>query len=103
MDDQPDLFASLAARDAALASVSEHTQEWQDEAMAALRRLPVGFAGTGEEIGWAMGVGSPPDPHAWGAFVNSARRAGLICRTGAWRPMQVVSSHARLTPVWRRV
>lgn len=41
-------------------------------------------------------------PNAWGAFINSALRSGLIEPTGKYRAMRDRRSHGRETRVYRR-
>lgn len=106
-DDEPDLFAGLAARDEALALVGANSQPWMTQALTTLpRAVPLGFVGIAEDFKGLLlgaGVGPPHHPNAWGALTRCALDAGLLERTGAWEPMKIVSSHARLSPVYRRI
>jgi hypothetical protein len=105
-DDEPDLFAALAARDEALERVLENSGPWRHEALAAVGALPPGWTGTGEDIRRATTGAGLPAPHhhnAWGGITNAAKRAGLIEPLHVWRPMTGERSHARQTQVWKRV
>ena len=42
-------------------------------------------------------------PHIWGVLTSVCLKKRIFERTGVWRPMETVSSHARLTPVYRWV
>lgn len=105
-DDEPDLFAGLAAKEEALDRVAENSGGWWDEAMTSLRKVPLGTEGTAEKFGRLMregGLGPPHHPNVWGAFTNRALKAGLLEDLDTRRPMEKPSSHARRTPVYRRI
>ena len=103
-DDQPDLFESRKARDAALKDVADHSQPWMDRALAFLPLLRVEFSTvTGEQVRlWLEKRLEPPHHHnAYGALINTAIKRGILIPTGCLVPMAVKKSHARKTPVYR--
>ena len=80
---QPDLFdgpASRAARDGAIAQVSEHNELWMDQAVARVAKLP------------------PMTGPFGGALGRVCQERGLLVRTGRHVKMTAVRSHARETP-----
>lgn len=100
---------SKSERDAALVVVTEHEkQEWRvlhDRELArwldqqgAMPFLPEDFRR------WFLARGHDDPHHAnvWGAMWLQCVKAGWIERTGAFRQMACRSSHARLTPEWRK-
>jgi hypothetical protein len=97
---------AVGARDAALARVSDNAGPWMTYARAAIvAHLPDGWRGTAEDCRVALlraGVEPPHHHNAWGALIKSC--IPLILRpTGEWRNMRTEKSHARSTPVYRRV
>lgn len=105
---QLDLVASLEARDAGIAQVSDSHVAWIEDARDGIRwlrsngMLPLEV--TGEDIRVALlaaGMPAPKRPHAWGALMRTLATGGAIEDTGRSVHMRDVRSHARRTPVWR--
>jgi hypothetical protein len=97
-----DLFTAAAARDAALATVEANAGTWPARALAAFADLGFGRQMTGEQIRHEVGamVGPPHHHNAWGALIAIAVKRRLVEKTGEYRKMQDVQSHARSTPVY---
>lgn len=51
---------------------------------------------------WFLARGNPHPHHhnVWGAMWMSAARQGLVKKTGCYRHMQEIRSHARITTEW---
>lgn len=99
-----DLFEAADARDRALKLVSEHAGDFMQRGEAAIRALPAGWRGTGEELRlYVEALGIEPHHHnAWGALIRVCVTAKWIRWTGEHEHMKTAKSHARLTPVYRR-
>jgi len=103
IEHQLDLFdgpASQAARDDALAQVTEHNELWMDQAVARVAKLP---PMTGPFELWRKrllddGLEPPLHHNAWGALGRVCQERGLLVRTGRHVKMRAVRSHARETP-----
>ena len=93
------------ARDIGISDVLETNAAWRDDAWAGVRRLPLGWTGTGEDIRLLLEAeGIVPDHHnAWGGLINGCVREGMLEWTGALAQMATQRSHARATKVYRRV
>ena len=106
MSGSGDLFGKSAAeqeRDMAFAAVAARGGTWRNRALAALSLIR-GFAGTGEDIRIKLlmqGLAQPHDQHAWGEFINAAKRLGKLDPTGQYRKMRTKKSHARKSEVYR--
>ena len=92
-------------RDAALAQVGGHNQDWMIEGvlLAAVNLCPSEEV-TGEEIQERLihkGLGHPKHHNAWGALIRQLVSAKLLQPTGRVRKMKKPSSHARQTLVWQ--
>lgn len=101
--DGPDLFEALERRNRAFDELDASQVPWIDFSLDKLLELPVGTEGTGEDFRAMlldMGVATP-HPNAWGALIATARRRGLLYKTGEYRKMRQPKSHARETPVYR--
>lgn len=88
-------------RDRVLALVSTNAGEFMSIALGELKSLK-GRQLTGEEIREHLllrGI-SPHHPNAWGAFVRTAIRKGMLEETGVLSKMRAKSSHARRTMVY---
>lgn len=92
-------------RDSGIARTSSANAQWMDAALYRISQLTSGTECTGEQIreGITRRVGSPNHVNAWGALIRTAASRGILARTGDWVPMTDPNSHARLTPVWKRV
>jgi hypothetical protein len=103
--DQPDLFGGRADRDAAFETLKARSRAWFDAGIAHIGLLPVGWRGTGEELGITLmpHIGLPHHHNAWGALVAHAGKRKLLAKTGQRAPMRRRSSHARGTDVWERI
>lgn len=101
-----DLFGdALHARDDALAQVSFNAGDWMIHARARVAALPFGWTGTAEDIRVLLMNNGLPAPHhhnAWGALIKSCVPRFLV-PTGETRNMATRRSHARRTPVYRRM
>ena len=92
-----DLFASRAARDAALESVERPSLTDQLEAFLLRQR---GRLMTGEDIRVESGL-EVGHHNAWGASIMQLKKRGILGETGEFRQMRLVKSHARMTPVYQ--
>lgn len=98
--------AAAVKRDAAIRKVMQNAPpEWQAKAVEVVRRLPSGWEGIGEAIRREVRreIGPPHDPHAWGGLIMTLRRSGVLVKTGRYAPMTGEKSHARESPVLRRL
>jgi len=103
---QLDLLDALKARDVAIDLVSANADGWMAVGLALLGTFPIGQEGTGEDFRLRLRDKGLPNPHhhnAWGALILSAQRRQLLLKTGEMRHMRQKKSHARLTPVYRRI
>jgi len=94
-----DLARGRRARDEGMAKVQDETlTEYADRMLEAF----VGYRWTGEDVrAYIEGMGySPGHPNAWGAVINALVRRGRLEKTGEYRQMRRVSSHARVNPVY---
>jgi hypothetical protein len=57
----------------------------------------------GEDFRSAGRIEEPHHPNAWGAVWATATRSGLVSETGTLRKMRAPGSHARRSPVYRKV
>ena len=104
MTGQYDLFASKAARNAAVQQVADNAPEFIERALSAIDALPAGTIVTGEDVRrilTAYGI-TPHHHNAWGALIREAVRQQLLRPTGRYRQMRDVSSHARQTAEYIR-
>lgn len=97
-----------SARDAGIDQVVEHNQKWSHEVLDYIEgHIPVGWAGTGEDIRHLVleaGLNHPKHHNAWGAVIMTAiRHRGLLSKTGRLLPMRDRTSHARATWEYIRV
>jgi hypothetical protein len=92
--------ASREAKEEGLAKVHSPTLTQRLATIVRWRKDLVEF--TGEDLRIILNDESY-HPNAWGAAINALIRKGLIVKTGEYRQMKVVSSHARTTPVYRKV
>jgi hypothetical protein len=94
-------------RDQGIKQVSEHNENWMDEAIRAVKLwIRLGFLNedfTGEDIRiqCLKLMGHPRHPNAWGALINTLIKRKIIVPTGEYRAMKDSSSHARKTPVYK--
>ena len=90
-----------AARDEAMATVEAFSDpEWVklvDDFIGLLAATGRPF--TSDDV-WRMGVVKPREPRALGPRFMAARTAGLIERTGVWRPTAQVLRHACPIAEW---
>jgi hypothetical protein len=102
---QLDLFAARAARDEGLERVCK--EPWMERALRMIgKTVPRGGEMTSEELReWLALAGLEPPHHhnTWGALTMAAVRRGLLEDTGRTGQMRGPKSHARRTPIWRRV
>jgi hypothetical protein len=103
-----DLGAARAARDEALEITEERAGEWFVERVKEVMALPKGMEFTGEDLRYLLlerGAPDPPNPtnNVWGSLIGHCSRLKVIERTGERRPMRQVTSHGRMTDVWRCV
>ena len=94
---------------AGIAAAAAHSgQPWQDSAFASLQSFiasaqarPLVFMAE-QARSWAekRGLAEPPDPRAWGAVMQRAKREGLIHGAGYAESMNP-EAHCRPTRLWR--
>lgn len=99
-----DLPAGELARDTALVRAEAGAGDWFADAVAAFPLLPLSDTFTGEDVRRVVldRLGKPRHHNAFGALINTLVRSGSIRRTGEYRPMRDVRSHARRTPVYAK-
>jgi hypothetical protein len=100
---QPDLFASVDARDEAIARVGANADQlWASRAAAAVRNAARWGTFTTDDV-WATlereGV-TTHEPRALGAVMKQLERDGTIRPTGQWVQTRRASAHARPIRVW---
>ena len=101
-----DLVAGVAAKRAGMEQVLNNAGEpWQDRAMSLMRQfVRVRREFIGEEFrlfAVERGLPEPHHPNAWSALWRAVAAGGLARITDRTRPMQVVRSHGRRSPVWQ--
>jgi hypothetical protein len=105
-DEQPDMFeGARAARDEGLDRVEANNSAWMDHALVLIRENVFGEM-TGEELRLtlrSLGLPAPAHHNAWGALVRTAICRKLLAKTGAYSQMRTTRSHARETPVLRKI
>ncbi len=103
-EEQFDLFAGRIERDAGLRSIAKNNREWFRGAILVIHRLPRGWCGLPESIRPQIEreVGAPTHSNAYGMLISKAIRRGLLRRTGRRKPMELVSSKARMTDEYLR-
>lgn len=96
--------AGQKERDRILAMLRDKNAQWMENVRLALRQLPYGYRGTGEDIRLEIVkyTGHPKHHNAWGAAINVLVEEGMLVDTGQSIPMITPSSHARDTRIWRR-
>lgn len=94
---------AIAEKETGIERTLEANTEWRDRAFAAVRQLPLGWTGTGEDIRVGVVRDDPKSPNAWGGLINRAIKAELLRYTGEYKPMTTPKSHGRRTPVYERV
>ena len=104
--DQYDLLKSAQARDVALDQVAENAETAGDFSTLAyniVMKIPKGWVGTGEDIREIVEREVTPHHHnAWGAFISLLCRYEIIEKTGEYRKMRQIKSHARATAVYKK-
>jgi len=93
-------------RDQGIQQVSEHNENWMENALTASKRFVFyqGLTGTftGEDIRFAcQWLPQPKSSNAWGALINTLIKRKIIVPTGEHRHMKDSRSHARSTPVYK--
>lgn len=104
-DRQLDMFnaaAGAAARDASITQVELSTAEWQDEAIAAIRKVALAQPTLTTDDVWRV-LGRDPDleGRAMGAAMRSASKLGYVERTDLTQKSQRVACHRRDLRVWK--
>ena len=102
MNQLPDLFTAVEARDAGIKKVSEPEHDWLCAAHNLIRMYPEREA-TGEDLRiWVEErIGPPHHANVTGAMIMGACRKGIIVKTGEYRQMKRKESRARVNPVYR--
>lgn len=101
----PDLEGGRRARDRGMDRVMESEQAWRRQAMIAIRQLPAGWRGTGQDIREILAKQGLPRPHhhnCWGSLLNGCVREGLLVWTGQMGTTRLKKSHARAIKIYRR-
>lgn len=92
-------------RDAGIAQTQLGQDEWFARALMMIRALPRSWEGISES--WRpiieAKIGPPRHHNTWGALTMTASRYGIIVDTGVRVKMRLRRSHARKSPIWRRV
>lgn len=92
--------SARSTRDSALDRVAANSNPYPERALSEIAKLRGEY--TGEEIRLRLesSIGRPHHHNAWGAIINQAVRRGLLRKTGEYRQMSTIKSHARATPVY---
>jgi hypothetical protein len=100
----PRFTEAQAARDEGMSRVAKNSGDWMSKALDAVKALPAGFEGTGEDIRLKIEprCGKPHHHNATGALIRTAINRGML-RYVAHRQMKTEKSHARSTPVYVRI
>lgn len=101
-----DIQTGEAARDEAIERVDEHNKHWRESVLALIERLPHGWTGIGEDIrllALEEKLGKPHHHNAWGGVIMGAVKRKLLVDTGERRKMRVTASHARQSPIYRKI
>lgn len=85
-----------------MAKVMNGNKEWRQHGIDAVKALPVGWKGTGEDIRHLVKE-LPSHPNAWGSLVSALLKAELIYPTGDYQAMKDKTSNSRKTPVYERM
>jgi hypothetical protein len=84
----------------AIELVDEHAPpEWRDEAFVFVTRYLESHEFMFVDDLWDAGLPAPPEGRALGAVFQRAVRAGLMVKSGQFRPS--IRSHLTEKPVWR--
>ncbi len=98
------LFTGQVLRDEGIKTVTEHNESWMELCLKSIERVTwQSFTGEDVRFHCSKMVGLPHHSNAWGALINSLVKRGIIEKTGEYRPMRDDNSHARSTPVYRRL
>lgn len=98
--------AAEQRRDEILRNMIERHGPWNRRALSYIRVLTPGEEFTGEQIKLSvleMGLEPPEHHNAWGSVIKMALKRGMLEPTGEYRNTETVRSHARRTPVYRRL
>ncbi len=100
-----DIDAGKSLRDAAFARVRENGRLWLTYAIVVFPTLDLPEEFLGEDVADALRevLGEPHTPNAFGSLMSKLIEVGLITGTGRWATMRRPGSHARRSPVYRRV
>ncbi len=104
------LFTGELLRDEGIAKVSANNESWIELSVKEVQRFTLqsdaGYGTfTGEDIRFwcSRTIGCPAHSNAWGALINTLLKRKIITPTGEYRAMRDDNSHARKTPVYRRL
>jgi len=87
-------------RDEGMARAEAHAPDgWNDAAFEFVRAYLETHDDLFVDDLWEAGLAEPPSPRALGPVLQRAARAGLMARTGEYRPS--ARSHLSPKPVWR--
>lgn len=100
---QPDLLTYAEAEEAARAGMTQATEsageQWGAYAVAFIRTYATQNPTVFVDDLWEAGLERPAQPKALGPAMRSASAAGIITKTGEYRPSR--SSNLLPKPVWR--
>lgn len=105
---QLSLFESRKARDEGMEKTRSKNSVWLKLCLTTISSsLWHEWVGSGEDLrDWLLApprnMPSPTHPNAWGSLIREATTKGLIEKTGRYVQMRQKSSHARMTPEYRR-
>lgn len=95
---------ALEKRNAVLDAVADRNTGWLALAAAEMAKLEPGQTGIGEDyrrILLERGVPPPKHPNAFGAFIATMARRGVLVPTGEYRAMREAKSNGRKSAVYR--
>ena len=99
-----DAAEAIEARNAVLDAVADRNTGWLALAAAEMAKLEPGQTGIGEDyrrILLERGVPPPKHPNAFGAFIATMARRGVLVPTGEYRAMREAKSNGRKSAVYR--
>lgn len=100
---QLSLIEAMEQRNDVLDAVGDRNSGWLALAAAEMARLDPGITGIGEDFRRILrerGVPDPKHPNAFGAFIATMARRGVLVPTGEYRAMREARSNGRKSAVY---
>lgn len=106
-DLKPIIHPGEAAKEAGTALVIENNKRFSEAVKALIAEFaakPDEFTSTDVRLRAAeLGIPEPSHPNAWGACFFAAAKAGIIEKTGEYKPSAFEKSHAAIVAIWKGV